>query len=67
MAKSFAIYTHFNTGELSDRLKGRVDLEKYKHGCETLENFIVLPEGGVSRRGEAHTLLMLKLFLLLPA
>ena len=54
MAKSFAIYTHFNTGELSDRLKGRVDLEKYKHGCETLENFIVLPEGGVSRRGGSH-------------
>ena len=54
MAKSFSIYTHFNTGEISDRLKGRVDLEKYKHGCEVLENFIVLPEGGVTRRSGTH-------------
>ena len=51
MSKSFSIYTHFNTGEISDRLKGRVDLDKYKHGCETMENFQVLPEGGAKRRG----------------
>lgn len=54
MAKSFSIYTHFNTGEISDRLKGRVDLDKYKHGCETMENFYVLPEGGARRRGGIH-------------
>ena len=54
MAKSFSIYTHFNTGEISDRLKGRVDLDKYKHGCETMENFHVLPEGGARRRGGIH-------------
>ena len=54
MSKSFSIYTHFNTGEISDRLKGRVDLDKYKHGCETLENFQVLPEGGARRRGGIH-------------
>ena len=54
MAKSFSIYTHMNTGEISDRLKGRVDLDKYKHGCETLENFVVLPEGGVQRRSGIH-------------
>ena len=54
MSKSFSIYTHFNTGEISDRLKGRVDLDKYKHGCETMENFQVLPEGGAKRRGGIH-------------
>ena len=54
MAKSFSIYTHMNTGEISDRLKGRVDLDKYKHACETLENFVVLPEGGVQRRSGIH-------------
>jgi len=54
MSKSFSIYTHFNTGEISDRLKGRVDLDKYKHGCETMENFQVLPEGGARRRGGIH-------------
>ena len=54
MSKSFSIYTHFNTGEISDRLKGRVDLDKYKHGCETMENFQVLPEGSAKRRGGIH-------------
>ena len=54
MSKSFSIYTHFNTGEISDRLKGRVDLDKYKHGCETMENFQVLPEAGARRRGGIH-------------
>ena len=54
MSKSFSIYTHFNTGEISDRLKGRVDLDKYKHGCEIMENFQVLPEGGARKRGGIH-------------
>ena len=54
MAKIFPIYTHFNTGEISNKLKGRVDLAKYKNGCETLENFTVLPEGGVTRRFGTH-------------
>lgn len=40
----------FNTGELSPRLHGRVDLEKYLSGLATCLNFKVHPHGGVSRR-----------------
>lgn len=42
--------TSFNAGELSPRLAGRVDLEKYSFGLSTCENAIVQPYGGVSRR-----------------
>lgn len=40
----------FVAGELSPRLYGRVDLQKYAAGAEAVENFIVRPEGGVMRR-----------------
>lgn len=40
MGKASPIQNSFNAGELSPQLKGRADLEKYKNGCETLENFI---------------------------
>jgi len=40
----------FNAGELSPRLGGRVDLEKYSSGLHTCLNFKVHPHGGVSRR-----------------
>ncbi len=40
----------FNSGELSGRMNGRSSLEVYKNGCSRLENFFVLPQGGVERR-----------------
>ena len=40
MAKASPIQNSFNAGELSPQLKGRADLEKYKNGCDILENFI---------------------------
>lgn len=40
----------FNTGEVSPRLWDRVDLEKFPAACRELQNFIVLPYGGVNRR-----------------
>ena len=45
------IYTNFSAGEFSPLLTGRVDLEKYKSGCEILENFIPRPHGPAVRRG----------------
>lgn len=45
------ILTNFTSGELSPRLSGRVDVAKYFNGCQTLENFLVHPHGGVTRRG----------------
>lgn len=45
------IYTNFSAGEFSPLLTGRVDLEKYKSGCDILENFIPRPHGPAVRRG----------------
>jgi len=54
MAKAHAMYSSFTTGEISERLEGRVDLAKYKDSCKTLENGIVMPHGGIKRRGGLH-------------
>ncbi len=40
----------FNAGEISRKMDGRNDLEVYKTGCRDLDNFFVLPQGGVERR-----------------
>jgi hypothetical protein len=40
----------FNAGELSPFLAARMDIDKYEDGCQLLENFIILPYGGVVRR-----------------
>lgn len=45
------IYTNFSAGEFSPLLAGRIDLEKYKSGCEILENYIPRPHGPAVRRG----------------
>ena len=45
------IYTNFTSGEFSPLLSGRVDLTKYKGGCEILENFIPRPHGPAVGRG----------------
>ncbi|MEW5725320.1 MAG: ubiquitin-activating E1 FCCH domain-containing protein, partial [Thermodesulfobacteriota bacterium] len=50
MPKAVPIITNFTAGELSPRLEGRVDISKYANGCRQLENFIVHPHGGATRR-----------------
>lgn len=45
-----ALINSFNAGELSPYMGARSDIEKYRNGCVTLENFIILPYGGVIRR-----------------
>ena len=44
------IKSNFSAGELSPRMVGRVDLDKYYQGCDTLENFLIYPQGGIYRR-----------------
>jgi len=44
------IQTNFTSGEISPRLKGRVDFDKYFNTGETLKNVIVQTHGGVFRR-----------------
>ena len=40
----------FNSGELGRKVDGRSDLDVYRNGCRLLQNFFVLPQGGVERR-----------------
>ncbi len=40
----------FVGGELDPRLTGRVDLDFYGYGCETLRNMVAEPLGGAARR-----------------
>jgi len=44
------IRNNFNTGEMSPYLRYRTDLSKYASGCARLENFLVMPWGGVENR-----------------
>lgn len=44
------VQTAFTAGELSPRLLGRIDLEKYYLGAAKLTNFISLPHGPLMRR-----------------
>ena len=48
--KTSAILTNFTSGIYSPKLYGRVDLSKYFNACRTIENMIVYPQGGASRR-----------------
>src|SRR5919108_4699727 len=40
----------FVSGELSPRMLARQDVDRYKNGAIQLENWMVLPQGGVMRR-----------------
>lgn len=51
MPKASPIQNSFNAGELSPRLLGRTDLDKYRNGVETLRNMIPLPHGPITSRG----------------
>lgn len=50
MARVSSIITNFRAGSLSPRLEGRIDLEKYSQAAKTLQNMIVFPQGGITRR-----------------
>ena len=50
MAKAAPALSAFTAGELSSKLEGRIELEKYRQGCSELTNFLVLPQGGITRR-----------------
>ena len=55
MADSSPILTNFTSGELSPRLNGRIDMDKYYNGASTISNFMVLMHGGLSKRpGTRH-------------
>lgn len=50
MPKASPIQVSFNAGELSPQLKGRVDLDKYRSGCDIMLNFIPQIHGPARKR-----------------
>jgi|7_EtaG_2_1085326.scaffolds.fasta_scaffold00940_7 hypothetical protein len=50
MGKQLLSVPSFSAGELSSRMEGRTDFQKYFSGCTRLENFVVLPHGPATRR-----------------
>ena len=51
MGKANVINTNFTTGEISQLMRGRVDLQKYVNGARQIRNLVVRPQGPVWRRG----------------
>ena len=54
MPKSTTILNNFTAGELSPVMAARVDFAKYQNGCEILENFYAIPQGGAAKRPGTH-------------
>lgn len=50
MARAALISTSFSNGEISPLLYGRPDLSQYQNSVRALENFIVTPQGAITRR-----------------
>ena len=50
MPKVSKAFSNFTAGEITPKLFGRTDISKYDNGAETVENFLVQPHGGLSRR-----------------
>jgi len=50
MARSAPAFSSFTAGEISPRLEGRTNIEKYREGLTDLTNMVVMPHGGVTRR-----------------
>jgi hypothetical protein len=49
--------TSFNRGFWSQKLQNRFDIEHYRSACSHLENFSILPQGGITRREGSRYLL----------
>ena len=55
MPRADTLQTNFTTGEVSHKIRGRVDINQYFNGAETIENFQVMPQGGLRNRpGTKH-------------
>jgi hypothetical protein len=50
MPRTTLALTSFVSGELSAKMDGRTDFEKYSSGVKTMENFLVHPQGAATRR-----------------
>lgn len=50
MTNVVSVKTNFTSGQISNNLFGRGDLNVYENGARCLENVIIHPTGGISRR-----------------
>ena len=50
MATIRPIFNSFSTGEVSNRFSARTDISRFYNSCKELENFLILPVGGVKKR-----------------
>lgn len=60
MARTYQMQNSFNAGELSPRVVGRTDVEKYDAGALLIQNAIVQPQGGVKHRPGSRFVLEVK-------
>ena len=51
MAQTNLFKNNFTSGALDPRLHSRLDIAHYENGAETLDNVVVMPYGGLRRRG----------------
>lgn len=54
MARTTLIQTNFTAGEVSPRVYGRTDLQRYANGAAELENVVVLVQGAATRRSGTY-------------
>ena len=54
MARARPYQSAVTAGEFSPKLEGRVDIQRYAMACKTLENFVALPHGAITRRPGTH-------------
>ena len=50
MSNNVSVKTNFTAGQVSPLIYGRGDLGIFENGARTLENVIIPPTGGISRR-----------------
>lgn len=53
MSNNVSVKTNFTAGQVSPLIYGRGDLGIFENGARTLENVIIHPTGGISRRPRA--------------
>ena len=54
MPKTLVSVPSFTAGQLSPRMEGRTDFQKYFSSGKTINNFVVQPHGPVARRPCTH-------------
>ena len=54
MARTTLLQTNFTAGEISPRVFGRTDLQRYANGAAEIENMIVMVQGAATRRSGTY-------------